>query len=137
MKRTEYKKSRTHTGTAFVLLLTVVMFSTVISCKSQEPVQKVYTLEEKGVTAPEVLESPNPAYTEEARSAKVEGIVTLKAVVRKDGRVDNFRVVDGLGYGLDESAIRAIATKWRFKPATYEGRPVDFQADFEVAFQIY
>jgi protein TonB len=90
-----------------------------------------------GVKPPEVLFQPLPAYTEEARKARAEGIVLIQAIIRKDGTVDSFKVLRGLGYGLDESAINTIATKWRFKPGTYKGLPVDVQANIEVSFRLY
>jgi len=90
-----------------------------------------------GVKAPVVLFQPLPAYTEEARKARAEGIVLIQAVIRKDGTVDSFKVLRGLGYGLDESAINTIATKWRFKPGTFNGAPVDVQANIEVSFRLY
>ena len=90
-----------------------------------------------GVKAPVPLFQPLPAYTEEARKARAEGIVVIQAIVRKDGTVDSFKVLRGLGYGLDESAINTIATKWRFKPGTFNGAPVDVQANIEVSFRLY
>jgi len=51
--------------------------------------------------------------------------------------VDSFKVIRGLGYGLDESAITTIASKWRFKPATFRGMPVDFEINIEVAFRLF
>jgi TonB family protein len=90
-----------------------------------------------GVKAPQVLFQPLPAYTEEARKARAEGIVLIQAIIRKDGTVDSFKVLRGLGYGLDESAINTIATKWRFKPGTFNGAPVDVQANIEVSFRLY
>jgi TonB family protein len=90
-----------------------------------------------GVKEPIALRQPLPPYTEEARKMRAEGIVLLQAIVRKDGSVDSFKVIRGLGYGLDESAIRTIASKWRFRPGTYKGKPVDVQIDIEVAFSIY
>jgi TonB family protein len=90
-----------------------------------------------GVKAPEALSQPLPAYTEEARKARAEGIVLIQAVIHKDGTVDSFKVLRGLGYGLDESAINTIATKWRFKPGTFRGEPVDVQANIEVSFRLY
>jgi TonB family protein len=90
-----------------------------------------------GVKAPEALLQPLPNYTEEARKARAEGIVLIQAVIHKDGTVDSFKVLRGLGYGLDESAINTIATKWRFKPGTYRGEPVDVQANIEVSFRLY
>ena len=90
-----------------------------------------------GVTAPVAIYQPLPLYTEEARRARVEGIVLIQAVIRKDGSVDSFRVLRGLGYGLDESAINTIATKWRFRPGAMRGVPVDVQANIEVTFRLY
>jgi periplasmic protein TonB len=90
-----------------------------------------------GVRPPIVIVQPLPLYTEDARKARVEGIVVISAVVRKDGTVDSFRVLRGLGYGLDESAINTIATKWRFRPGTFNGQPVDVQANIEVSFRLY
>jgi TonB family protein len=89
-----------------------------------------------GIEEPVALSQPLPAYTAEARAARVEGIVFVQAVIRKDGTVDSFKVLRGLGYGLDESAINAISTKWRFRPGTLNGEPVDVQANFAVSFRL-
>jgi periplasmic protein TonB len=90
-----------------------------------------------GVKEPVPLIQPLPPYTEEARKARTEGIVVLQAIIRKNGTVDSFKVVRGLGYGLDESAINTIATKWRFKPGTFKGSPVDVVANIEVRFRMF
>jgi TonB family protein len=86
---------------------------------------------------PESLVKTRPLYTEEARKAKVQGTVVLSVVVLKNGTLDNFKVVRGLGYGLDESAITEISTKWRFKPGTKNGSPVDVRINIEVVFNLY
>jgi len=90
-----------------------------------------------GVKAPEILYKPLPNYTEEARKARAEGIVLIQAIVRKDGTVDSFKILRPLGYGLDESAIQTIASKWKFKPGTKDGQAVDVQANIEVTFRLY
>jgi periplasmic protein TonB len=90
-----------------------------------------------GVKPPVPVYQPLPAYTEEARKARAEGVVSIQAIVRKDGTVDSFKVIRGLGFGLDESAINTIATKWRFKPGTLNGVAVDVQANIEVSFRLY
>ena len=89
-----------------------------------------------GVFAPIPIVQPLPPYTEEGREARIEGIVVLQAVVRKDGTVDSLKVLRGLGYGLDEAAISTIATKWRFKPGTFQGQAVDVKATIEVSFRL-
>ena len=89
-----------------------------------------------GVTMPQILHQTTPSYTKDAIEAKVQGKVHLQAVIRKNGRVDSFKVLSGLGYGLEEKAIQEISTQWRFRPGTLHGRPVDVMATIEVQFNL-
>lgn len=89
------------------------------------------------VTNPKAIVMPLPPYTEEARKAGIEGMVVLQGIVRKDGTIDSCRVMKGLGYGLDESAINTITNNWRFDPGTLYGKPVDVLATLEVHFRLY
>jgi TonB family protein len=90
-----------------------------------------------GIKQPEVLANALPPYTEEARRARVEGMVILQAVIRKDGTVNSFKILKRLGYGLDKSAVNTIASKWRFRPGTRNDEPVDVIANIEVRFRIF
>jgi outer membrane biosynthesis protein TonB len=56
-----------------------------------------YFIGKDGVSPPVSLIQPLPPYTEEARKARVEGIVVLQGIIRKDGSVDTFKVIKGLG----------------------------------------
>ena len=58
---------------------------------------------------PQPISSPPPAYTDKARQLGVEGVVTIEAAFDLDGRFDVLRVVKGLGFGLDESALAALS----------------------------
>jgi TonB family protein len=89
-----------------------------------------------GIEEPVPLFQPLPAYTPEARVARVEGIVFLQAIIRKDGAVDSFKVLRGLGYSLEESAIYTISKKWRFRPGTLNGEPVDVQVNIAINFKL-
>jgi len=86
---------------------------------------------------PVVLYQPLPSYTDEARQARAEGIVLIQAIIRKDGSVAHPTILKGVGYGLDESAIDTLMTKWRFEPATLDGTPVSVQANIEISFKLY
>lgn len=97
----------------------------------------IYVVGMDGVKAPRVIRQPMPQYTQPARDAGIEGIVVMEAVIRKDGTVDSFRILRGLGYGLDESAMNTIAKEWRFEPGTKNGNPVDVRARIEVSFRRY
>jgi TonB family protein len=76
-----------------------------------------------------------PAFTSEARAQKVEGSVLLEVVIGKDGMARSAKVLRGIGYGLDESAVETVTKRWFFKPATLNGQPVSVQAKIEVTFR--
>jgi TonB family protein len=86
-------------------------------------------------TPVEITFKPNPLYTDEARSLKLEGEVLLEVMFGANGTLHVNRVVRGLGHGLDEAAI-AAANKMRFKPALRMGQPVDSTAIVHVTFQM-
>jgi protein TonB len=62
-----------------------------------------------------------PTYTEEARTAQIEGIVRVEITVDEQGNVILVKVLRGLGYGLDDAAI-AAAKKMGFEPGTRCGK---------------
>jgi TonB family protein len=86
-------------------------------------------------TLVEITYKPSPAYTEEARSLKLEGEVLLEVEFMANGQLHVNRVVRGLGHGLDETAI-AAANKMRFKPASRNGQAMDSTAIVHVVFQL-
>jgi TonB family protein len=86
-------------------------------------------------TQVEIISKPNPAYTDEARSLKLEGEVLLEVLFQANGSLHVNRVVRGLGHGLDENAV-AAANKIKFKPALRNGQPVDSTAVVHVVFQM-
>jgi TonB family protein len=97
---------------------------------------KIQTAEASPATTPvEITYKPQPVYTDEARSLKLEGEVLLEVNFSAIGGLHVNRVVRGLGHGLDEAAI-AAANKMRFKPALRNGQPVDSTAIVHVVFQI-
>ena len=83
----------------------------------------------------EIVFKPTPKYTDEARSARVEGTVSLELEFTAAGDVRVLRVVRGLGHGLDEAAQRA-ALRIRFKPAQSDGRAVDSRATVHITFRL-
>jgi TonB family protein len=83
----------------------------------------------------EIVFKPTPEYTDEARSARIEGTVSLELEFTAAGDVRVLRVVRGLGHGLDEAAERA-ALRIRFKPAQSDGRPVDSRATVHITFRL-
>lgn len=90
---------------------------------------------DKDVTPPRALYSPNATYSDEARRAHYQANVVLGMVVAADGLVNDVRVIQSAGLGLDEEAVKAVKT-WRFQPATKDGQPVSFQMQIQVNFRL-
>ncbi|HXZ28400.1 MAG TPA: energy transducer TonB [Terriglobales bacterium] len=89
-----------------------------------------------GVSAPRIVYSPDPEYSEEARKAKYQGTCVLYVVVDAAGHPRDIRVARSLGMGLDEKALEAVRT-WRFEPAMKDGKPVAVAINVEVNFHLY
>jgi TonB family protein len=95
----------------------------------------VFTAGVGGVKNPQILSKEKPKYTEDARRDKIQGVVVLQAVFRKDGTVSDIKVIRGLGYGLDEEAVKAAA-KIKFVPGTKDGQQVNVRAKLEFTFSL-
>jgi len=98
----------------------------------------VYRAGYDGVGMPSCILCPRPEYSEEARKARIMGVVLLEVVVLPNGHAGDIRVVKGVGMGLDEKAIETVKTQWTFKPALGpNGKPVSAITQVEVTFQLY
>ena len=69
------------------------------------------------------------------RANKYQGSFAVKVTIDVDGLAKDPEIVRGLGFGLDEQAILAIA-RWRFKPGEKDGVPVPVRATIEVNFKL-
>jgi TonB family protein len=88
-----------------------------------------------GIAAPMLLHKIEPSYSPEARAAKAQGTVVLVVVIGTDGTASDVQLRKGVGYGLDEQALKAI-TQWTFKPGMRDGMAVPVQASIEVNFRL-
>jgi TonB family protein len=86
-------------------------------------------------TPVQIFSKPNPEYTEEGRRLKIDGEVRLEVLFSTSGQVRVVRILQGLGHGLDEEAVKA-AEQIRFKPASHQGQPVDSTAVVHIIFQL-
>jgi TonB family protein len=106
--------------------------------KGSSAAEKVYDLKTTpGLQAPTAGTQPKPPYTDEARAAKIEGVLILEAIIRSDGSIGDVRVLRSLGHGLDESALETVKTRWVFRPAILQGKPVNARATFEISFRLF
>ena len=84
--------------------------------------------------APVTTRAVAPGYPLELMRENVQGMVTLTAVIRADGSVDDVRIVKSVDDRLDEYARKALL-RWQFLPALRNGNPVALQAVVMIPFR--
>ena len=87
------------------------------------------------VKAPVVINRVEPVYPEEARKARIMGIVIVEAVIDQNGVVKDVEVLKPLPFGLDQAAVDAVK-QWTFKPATLDGQPVAVRFNLTINFKL-
>ncbi len=89
------------------------------------------------VTSPPVVvyRGYDPSYTEEARTASLQGTVQVSFMIGEDGVPQNLRVISPLGLRLDEKAIESVS-QWRFQPVILNGRPIRVGSTISVTFSL-
>ena len=93
--------------------------------------------EGSGAQPPTLLLRVDPKYTTEAMRSRIQGEVTLEALIGPDGTVKDVRIARSLdrSTGLDDEAMKT-ARQWRFKPATYQGQPVAYLVLIVMTFNL-
>jgi periplasmic protein TonB len=75
-----------------------------------------------------------PQYPALARQARVQGTVVLRAVISRDGRIENLQVISGHPLLLKsaEDAVR----QWRYRPYYLNNEPVEVETQVTVNFTL-
>jgi sulfur carrier protein ThiS len=103
-----------------------------------------------GVTAPKLIYSVPPEFSEKARKQKIAGNCVVAMTVGIDGKVSGVHVVTSVAdsldkldkkdraaaVSLDEKAVEA-AQQYRFEPATFQGKPVPVDLKVGINFQVF
>ncbi len=87
---------------------------------------------EEPAAKPKPRNVPQPVGTDAARAAGIEGKVRVQLTVDETGRVVDVKLLQGLGYGLDEAAL-AAARRAEFEPAVRCGKPA--RATFNISMR--
>lgn len=87
-----------------------------------------------GVTMGLIIHKVQPVYPSTARKAGIQGTVILRAVIDKDGKIANLRLVSGPD-ALVQAAIEAVR-QWRYKPYMLLGEPVEVDTEIAVNFTL-
>src|SRR5271165_381389 len=88
----------------------------------------------QGVTQGLLVRKVNPTYPPLARQARISGTVVLRAVISKDGSIENLTLVSGHPM-LAPAAIDAVK-QWKYKPYLLNGEPVEVDTEVQVNFTL-
>jgi periplasmic protein TonB len=86
------------------------------------------------VQPPKKIVDVRPIYPDLARQARVEGTVVLEAILDRNGRVDQVRVVRSVPL-LDSAALDAVH-QWRYTPTALNGQPVAVLMTITIRFTL-
>lgn len=81
----------------------------------------------------DVLKPPYPL--QEVRQG-IEGTVTLRVLIGADGRVKAVEKLAATTDGFFRAAERQALARWRFKPATLDGRPIESRKVMTLRFEL-
>jgi protein TonB len=84
------------------------------------------------IQAPKKTRHVDPDYPELARTAGIEGVVILEAIIDPRGRVQNVKVLRSIPF-LDEAAVAAVE-RWEYEPTLLNGIPVPVVVTVTVRF---
>jgi protein TonB len=86
------------------------------------------------IKEPKIVKRVEPIYPTIAQTAKVQGYVIIEAIIGKDGRVRDAKVIKPAPL-LDQSALDAVK-QWVYSPPTLNGDPVEVIMSVTVIFSL-
>ncbi|HUO25543.1 MAG TPA: energy transducer TonB [Candidatus Aquilonibacter sp.] len=88
----------------------------------------------QGVTRGLLIRKIEPQYPSLARAARVEGDVVLKAIISREGNIEDLQLVSGHPM-LVPAAIEAVK-QWHYRPYLLNGQPVEVETTITVIFAL-
>src|SRR5258708_26543255 len=123
---------------AIVIVITLFGFAAHPQCASQQygdsphpsAVSRMHMTE--SVSAKHLLTKVEPDYPPDAKSRGLEGDVTLRVIIGKDGKVKEIHLQRG-DPSLIEAAAKAL---WRYGTIEFDGKPVEVDTFATVRFRL-
>lgn len=91
---------------------------------------------DSSIKPPRLIHSVAPKVPEWARGARSTGDSVIHLWVMADGTPSHLSIAQPVGIGLDEDAMAAVM-KYRFAPATKDGKPVTVELNIQFNFDFF
>jgi protein TonB len=106
----------------------------ILNSKAELPAKPKMVRVSQGVSQGLLVHKVTPEYPPIAKQARMQGSVVLRAVIGKDGKVENVQTESGSPL-LASAAMHAVK-QWRYKPYVLNGSPVEVETTVTVNFQL-
>jgi TonB family protein len=90
---------------------------------------RIYGAEERGVVSPVAVRQELPQFTGIVGPTGIRGVVEI--VINETGGVESAMMATATGTSYDATVVVA-ATKWRYEPATVDGKPVKYRKRIQI-----
>jgi len=87
------------------------------------------------VAVGQLIKKVVPIYPQDAKYARVSGKVVLGALIGRDGRIHELRVIEAPWPSLVASAMWAVS-QWEYKPYLLKGEPVEVDTIVNVSYTL-
>ena len=77
-----------------------------------------------------------PEYPDRALNDRIAGTVTVQYTVDKKGYTKDVRVVESTPQGMFDRAATDAIRRWRYRPAKYNGQPVEVPVRTRIRFEL-
>ncbi len=98
------------------------------------PVPTVRPLRVSHVMEGNLIHRVQPEYPQLARQARIQGTVVLRAVISREGRIENLQVLSGHPL-LAPAALDAVR-QWRYRPYFLNDQPLEVETQITVNFTL-
>jgi protein TonB len=117
-----------------VLVRSAAMPTVVPPSQAKTETQQQVIVVGGNVQTAKLIRQVQPIYPTLARQVRVQGVVTLEAIIGTDGAIQQLRVLSGHPL-LAPSAIQAVQ-QWMYSPTILNGKAVAVKTTIEVRFTL-
>jgi periplasmic protein TonB len=96
------------------------------------PPAPVHTIRQSVVMEGNLVHRVEPQYPMIAKQLHIQGVVILKAVISREGRIEQAETVQGQDL-LSRAALEAVR-QWKYRPYDLNGEPVEVETQITVNF---
>ena len=135
-------KTRKNVSLKVALMMLVLLFSFMTSTAQTKKNDMVFDVVEVmpqypgGQIAMMKYIMENIKYPKQAMKERIQGRVTVRFIVEKDGSISNVRPIHSVHTLLDKEAVRVVKSMPKWSPGKQHGKPVRVQLIVPIMFKL-